>query len=312
MSGMMTEAKTSKNMKGNSIENAIAGSLAGVFTKASVQPLDFIRTRLQVHAHETTNIIKLCQNVLKQEGVTSFYKGLSANLLGSGINWGVYFGVYESLKRSLNETVGNHKTDKLSSAHHFIFGIMAASIGICITNPIWCVKTRLQVQSNNITGYKGVFDAFNCIIKEEGVISLYKGLKPALILTVNPALQITFYEQFKRMFIYFKSMYSNINDESILNSQDFLIMGALAKMCSSTVTYPIHLLRARLFQVERNGLPNEIVISKYSGVFDAMQKTYQYEGFTGFYKGLSANYLKTVPASALTFFFYENIMRIIN
>lgn len=69
-----------------------------------------------------------------------------------------------------------------------------------ITNPIWVVKTRLQLQrgglrrgsipkgspsSGSIVQYKGFFDGVRKIAQEEGVKGLYKGLGPSLVM-VSP------------------------------------------------------------------------------------------------------------------------------
>lgn len=66
-----------------------------------------------------------------------------------------------------------------------------------ITNPIWVVKTRLQLQRGGIrrgsipkgspvTGstaqYRGFLDGVRKIALEEGVRGLYKGLGPSLVM----------------------------------------------------------------------------------------------------------------------------------
>lgn len=62
------------------------------------------------------------------------------------------------------------------------------------TNPIWLIKLRLQLQmkkaSENLATkkvllYDGFMDAFQKITKKEGVMGLYKGTGPALLLTTH-------------------------------------------------------------------------------------------------------------------------------
>lgn len=75
----------------------------------------------------------------------------------------------------------------------------------CITNPIWVIKTRLQLQRGpgpavsprlrqsvthlrgNAGPYRGFVHAVKQIAKEEGVQGFYKGLLPSLLL-VHPLL----------------------------------------------------------------------------------------------------------------------------
>ena len=70
----------------------------------------------------------------------------------------------------------------------------------CITNPIWVIKTRLQLQRGQgpavsprlrqsvthlraVAGpYRGFVHAVKQIAKEEGVRGFYKGLLPSLLL----------------------------------------------------------------------------------------------------------------------------------
>lgn len=70
----------------------------------------------------------------------------------------------------------------------------------CITNPIWVIKTRLQLQRGpgpvvssrlqqtathlrgNAGPYRGFVHAVKQIAKEEGVRGFYKGLLPSLLL----------------------------------------------------------------------------------------------------------------------------------
>ena len=47
--------------------------------------------------------------------------------------------------------------------------------------------------------------------------------------------------------------------------------------------------------------------NKYSGSLDCISKILRLEGFKGFYKGLSPNLLRVVPATMITFVVYENI-----
>ena len=42
-------------------------------------------------------------------------------------------------------------------------------------------------------------------------------------------------------------------------------------------------------------------------MFDAFRRTFQLEGFIGFYKGLFPNLLKVVPAASITYVVYESL-----
>ena len=43
----------------------------------------------------------------------------------------------------------------------------------------------------------------------------------------------------------------------------------------------------------------------YKGMSDVFKRTFQREGFRGFYKGLFPNLLKVVPSASITYMVYE-------
>ena len=71
----------------------------------------------------------------------------------------------------------------------FILGGIAASGACLVSNPIDCMKTRLQLQGEMQKGgvkhYRNVFHAFYVVAREEGVLALQKGLVPAMCYQVS-------------------------------------------------------------------------------------------------------------------------------
>ena len=78
-------------------------------------------------------------------------------------------------------------------------------------------------------------------------------------------------------------------------------------MFSVTITYPTDLVRRRL---QLQGFDSSV--PKYNGILDSIRKIFKYEGFFGFYRGLSMTYIKTGPAVAIQFWSIENLNKIIN
>ena len=62
-------------------------------------------------------------------------------------------------------------------------------------NPVFLIRNRMSLQgaeSASMRKYKGFFDALSIIVKEEGIVGLYKGLVPALILTSHATIQVCY------------------------------------------------------------------------------------------------------------------------
>ncbi len=67
-------------------------------------------------------------------------------------------------------------------------------------NPIWLVKTRMQLQlTESSTNYRGAIHALRSIVAQDGVLGLYKGIVPALLLTSHGAVQFASYEKMKQL-----------------------------------------------------------------------------------------------------------------
>lgn len=214
------------------LNHAIAGSTAGLFSKTLMQPIDLIKTRMQVQdgrgKNEYKGIVDAFRSVVRNEGVINgLYRGLSANLIGSGVSWGCYFFAYNHFKEMYRRQFHYASKDKLPPYAHLACAAATGGVTSFVTNPIWLIKVRLQLQGKEVTDstrvYRGVTDALVRIVRDEGVLALWRGLGPALVLTINPALQFTFYEQLKR----FTAQY--VGGESNLKSYHFLVMGGAAK-----------------------------------------------------------------------------------
>ncbi|XP_077248000.1 folate transporter 1 isoform X2 [Tasmannia lanceolata] len=197
----------------------------------------------------------------------------------------------------------------LSPGLHLLSAAEAGSLVCLFTNPIWLVKTRLQLQTplHQSRPYSGFSDALRTILKEEGWPALYKGIGPSLFLVSHGAIQFTVYEELRRLAIHIKCKEGkkNIANEDKLNSVDYAMLGASSKVAAILLTYPYQVIRARLQQ-----RPNSDGIPKYMDSWHVVKETIRFEGIRGFYRGITSNLLKNVPAASITFVVYENVLHL--
>lgn len=87
------------------------------------------------------------------------------------------------------------------AAVQFSSGAVAGFIEVCVNHPLDVVKTRLQMQSaDDPNRYKSIADCFRRMTRAEGVLSVYKGVLPVLVVeTPKMALRFVCYEQTKRV-----------------------------------------------------------------------------------------------------------------
>ncbi|XP_057952777.1 folate transporter 1, chloroplastic isoform X4 [Malania oleifera] len=245
-------------------ENAVAGAVAGFATVASMHPLDVVRTRFQVNDGRLSNLpaykntAHAIFTIARIEGLRGLYAGFSPAVLGSTISWGLYFSFYSRAKQRYSK----NREEKLSPGLHLASAAEAGALVSLCTNPVWLVKTRLQLQTplHHARPYSGLYDAVRTILKEEGWSALYKGIVPSLLLQVSHgSIQFTTYEELRKVVVSFKSKETNGTPQSadeLLNSVDYAILGGTSKFAAILLTYPFQVIRARLQQRPSNdGIP---------------------------------------------------------
>ena len=292
-------------------QHMIAGIVGGFASTVTLFPLDLIKVRYQVHEGKGTAYSSLIQgfrHIFHTEGTRGLYRGLTSAVVASTVSWGGYFYFYENSKnRKLSSKVYNQQ--KLDTSDIILSGFEAGALMVCITNPIWLIKTRLQIQGNNphMRKYNGLLDALKVIPKEEGILGLYKGSLPALLLTSHGAIQFGWYEASKVYYNDFiKSENVNDNENSPHGPPAWFssTMGGVSKIFATIMTYPLQVVKSRLQQQQQavwiNHVQTATNTAKYSGVLDCIKKIYLHEGGRGFFKGIVANIFRTAPSSAIT------------
>ncbi|XP_038881969.1 folate transporter 1, chloroplastic isoform X2 [Benincasa hispida] len=294
-------------------ENATAGALAGFATVAAMHPLDVVRTRFQVYDGRGSNLptykntVNAIFTITRMEGLRGLYAGFYPAVLGSTVSWGLYFFFYGRAKQRYSD---NGKKD-LSPSLHLASAAEAGALVCFCTNPVWLVKTRMQLQSplHQAQPYSGLYDAFRTILREEGFAALYKGIVPGLMLVSHGAIQFTVYEELRKVIANSRSKGTRMDAQSsgeLLNSGDYAVLGGCSKIAAMLLTYPFQVIRARLQQRPGNdGIP------RYMDSFHVLKETARFEGIRGFYRGITPNLLKNVPAASITFIVYENILNLL-
>ncbi|KAA8531928.1 hypothetical protein F0562_006355 [Nyssa sinensis] len=292
-------------------ENATAGAVAGCATVSFSHPLDVVRTRFQVNDGRVSNFPTYKNTphalftIARSEGLRGLYAGFYPAVLGSTVSWGLYFFFYSKAKQRYSKN-----REELSPGLHLASAAEAGALVCFCTNPVWLIKTRLQLQTplHQTRPYSGLYDALRTILKEEGWTALYKGIVPGLFLVTHGAIQFTAYEELRKVVVDFKSKKSeqNLSGAELLSSVDYATLGASSKLAAILLTYPFQVIRARLQQ-----RPSKDGIPRYMDSWHVVKETARFEGLRGFYKGITANLLKNAPAASITFIVYENVLNML-
>ena len=148
------------------MDNLIAGALAGAISTVALQPVDVVKVRYQVWSGSSRAYKSLADallTIVRTEGIMALYKGVVPAMLGSSMAWGLYMPFYEHAKGVVLRNFHEPGETRLSYWEHMLAAIGAGSAVVMFTNPVWMIKTRMQLQQDGKElghgrkHYRGVF-----------------------------------------------------------------------------------------------------------------------------------------------------------
>lgn len=226
------------------------------------------------------------KTIVKNEGYRALFKGLGPNLLGVAPYRAIYFFSYANSKVFLTRFISEERP-LLHVCSAFIAGFSA----VTVTNPIWFVKTRLQLDETR----RGLstLEVVQKILREKGPLGFYKGISASYFGIGESAICFAIYERLKTI--------SNrqINDDSTyVKFLSYFTSAGFSKTLASCLFYPHEVARTRLRE-EGN---------KYTGFFQTLALVVREEGIRGLYKGMATHMVRQIPNTAIVLTTYELIV----
>ncbi|KAK6014752.1 hypothetical protein OSTOST_19857 [Ostertagia ostertagi] len=246
----------------------------------------------QVHDSSNTprrrlNILRYFSYIIKNEGVGGLYKGLLPNLVGVAPSKAVYFYSYSTSKRIWNESeffVPN------SAIVHMVSAGTAGFVAASAVNPIWLVKTRLQLYQGKST----ILSMIRRVYKREGIKGFYKGVTASYAGVSETMIQFVIYEHLRGLLL---RHHLEDDDKGKMDFLNFMVAGGCAKFIACVIAYPHEVVRTRLREES----------SVKRGFFRTLYDLYK-EGGRAMYRGLSVQLMRTVPNTAITMGTYEVVV----
>ncbi|RKF64432.1 putative mitochondrial carrier [Erysiphe neolycopersici] len=320
----------------------LAGGLGGMAAATLTAPLDVLKTRLQsdffqeqlTHSRLSKGVLpqtfvspfrsgiqhfketfQILGSVYRVEGWRALFKGLGPNLVGVVPARSINFFVVGNGKRIIADFGnGGKESPWVVLCAAAVAGIVTSTV----TNPIWLVKTRLQLDKNFVDKnggkalrkYKNSWDCIKKVVHNEGIRGLYRGMSASYLGITESTLQWVLYEQMKASIAKRAELIKQNGRPQ--NSWDRILewtgsVGAAggAKLIAALITYPHEVIRTRLRQV-----PMENEAPKYTGLLQCSKLIWKEEGLVALYGGLTPHLLRTVPSAAIMFGIYEGILRL--
>ncbi|KAH0581625.1 hypothetical protein H2248_011326 [Termitomyces sp. 'cryptogamus'] len=341
----MSDSSPAKStfLPANSWQHFVAGGLGGMCGAIVTSPFDVVKTRLQSSLFRGKsasvgmmtnggsvvvgvprqggllyNFVEtgyILRDIYRQESPKALFKGLGPTLVGVIPARSIIFYTYGNGKH----IIANQFNDgKENSYVHLAAAAIAGIVTGTATNPIWVVKTRLQLVADrheNISSQKMLGSSWKTIkniMKNEGIKGFYKGLSASYLGVTEGTIQWVLYERLKNI------------TEGRGGAVEWLGMlgsAGTAKLVASLITYPHEVrlflpfkprrcshmspkvLRTRLRQPSVNG------VLKYTGLVQTLRLVIAEEGARSLYGGLSAHLMRVVPNAAVMYSIYEGILR---
>ncbi|KAL3934134.1 MAG: hypothetical protein SGBAC_010085, partial [Bacillariaceae sp.] len=176
----------------------LSGGVSGTVASTVTNPLEVIKTQLQssnTALLESKSPIGIAKAIIKQDGIPGFWRGLPPTLVGIIPSRSAYFYAYQRVKKLLSPHLPEG-----SPGNALIAGFSAGIVGNTLTNPIWMVRTRMQLMVDANAGqrmYNGYTDAIKTIFQEEGIGGFYKGITASYWGCAEGGIQFIIYEQIK-------------------------------------------------------------------------------------------------------------------
>ncbi|KAL5227603.1 hypothetical protein ABZP36_015868 [Zizania latifolia] len=167
-----------------------AGACAGMTSTLVTYPLDVLRLRLAVESGHST-MSQVAMNMLRDEGLASFYGGLGPSLIGIAPYIAVNFCVFDLMKKSVPEKYKSRPETSLATA------LLSATFATLMCYPLDTVRRQMQMKGSP---YNTIFDAIPGIVERDGLIGLYRGFVPNALKTLpNSSIKLTAFDTVKTL-----------------------------------------------------------------------------------------------------------------
>ena len=244
--------------------NMFVGGMAGMTAVSILLPLDMIKVRIQISSESGERIrnpFTIAKRIYHNEGgFRAFYRGLDSALLRQATFTSLRLGIFTNLGDFVKRVKGK-KT--LSFGEKSYCSLTAGGVAAFIDTPLDLSLIRMQADKTLPLElqrkYRNVVHAFTSVIREEGIVKLWKGAPPTVCraMAANFSMLTTYEEAKERL-------------EKALGKKKYIpvLSGVIAGLTAATVSLPFDNVKTKIQKMKtRPGEP-----APYKGVRDCFVK----------------------------------------
>lgn len=247
--------------------------------------------------------------IFRTEGYVGLFRGALPTLIGVIPSRGVYFGGYHWAQDFFSGTF-----ERGTSMNYMSAACFAGFVSHTVTNPIWYVKTRMQLDQPSRCGSPNKLTILRCIqetLRERGVLGFYRGVQASYAGISETMLHFVVYEHIKARLLVSvhgecrsSAQSGGFGLSSLQDAPLCSLAGAVSKSLATLVCYPHEVVRTRLRQ------PGD----RYNGFgfWRVLSLVAREEGRAGLYRGLLIHYIRQIPTTVILMPCYELVVYLLH
>lgn len=153
----------------------LAGAITGGTGSVIGNPFDVLKTLSQTNSGAAVPLGSLVGNMYKDQGIAGFYRGVEVNVMRACVLNATKMGCYDISKGYVAEYTGWSRKDPRTA---FCSSFIAGFFMTCTVAPWDMLRTKLMNQPTDKKLYTGFSDCFVKTVKQDGVVSLWRGFIP--------------------------------------------------------------------------------------------------------------------------------------
>eukprot|EP01065_Artemidia_motanka_P036827 TRINITY_DN44872_c0_g1_i1.p2 TRINITY_DN44872_c0_g1~~TRINITY_DN44872_c0_g1_i1.p2 ORF type:complete len:290 (+),score=85.25 TRINITY_DN44872_c0_g1_i1:70-939(+) len=266
-----------------------AGCGAAVISRTVIAPIERVKILYQT-SKGAGGWTSIAPRILREEGVLAFWRGNSAGVIRVMPYLSTQFASNELFRKQLSPL------NLPVPVRNLFAGVLAGATAVSLTYPLDTARARLAVlNSHSGATQHGMVSLLREVYRTEGTAALYRGCWMSCVGGgVYAGIKFMSYDYAKEMF---SAATGITGGDQELKVWHRAVSGAAGGLIAQTVAYPVDVMRRRM---------QTSTAAPYSGVIDGVVKIFREEGLTtGLYRGISLNYLKTVPNVAIYLSLYD-------
>jgi len=266
-----------------------------------IQPVDMVKVRIQLGAAEggSTSPVAIATKMLQEEGVSGFYKGLSAGLTRQVVYTGARLGLYDIFTEKAKGADGSLPFWKVTGC-----ALGAGGIAAVLGNPADLALVRMQADSMlpeaQRRNYGGVVGALTSIARDEGAMGLFKGSLP----TATRAMALNF------GMLGFNTLAKDwLAQAGVEKGSAVQVMGAsaIAGFFASFFSLPFDYVKTQVQKAKPDPITGEL---PFKGPIDCAMQQVKIGGITRLWSGFPTYYVRIAPHAMITLIAQDQVKKL--